>query len=82
MGLVQLLLTVIIMVINQKFFVSGFTALFRRAPNMDSLVAMGSSAAFLWSVYVLFCHDGGTNRRGYAGGYEIHGRVFILSPRR
>lgn len=54
MGLVQLLLTVIIMVINQKFFVSGFTALFRRAPNMDSLVAMGSSAAFLWSVYVLF----------------------------
>lgn len=54
MGLVQLLLTVIIMVINRKFFVSGFTALFRRAPNMDSLVAMGSSAAFLWSVYVLF----------------------------
>lgn len=54
MGLVQLLLTVIIMVINRNFFVSGFTALFRRAPNMDSLVAMGSSAAFLWSVYVLF----------------------------
>ncbi|MCQ2407585.1 MAG: heavy metal translocating P-type ATPase [Oscillospiraceae bacterium] len=53
-GLVQLLLTVIIMVINQRFFVSGFKAFVNRAPNMDSLVALGSSAAFLWSVCVLF----------------------------
>ena len=54
MGLVQLLLTVIIMVINQKFFISGCKALLHRAPNMDTLVALGSSASFLWSVYVLF----------------------------
>ena len=54
MGLVQLLLTVMIMVINQKFFISGFKSLFHRAPNMDTLVAMGSSAAFLYSTYALF----------------------------
>ena len=53
-GLVQLLLAVIVMVINQRFFISGFKALVNRAPNMDSLVALGSSASFLWSVYVLF----------------------------
>lgn len=54
MGLVQLLLTIMIMVINQKFFISGFKSLFHRAPNMDTLVAMGSSAAFLYSTYALF----------------------------
>ena len=54
MGLVQLLLCVIIMVINQKFFVSGFKSLWRRAPNMDALVAIGASAAFLYSVVALF----------------------------
>ncbi|HBB72196.1 MAG TPA: Cu2+-exporting ATPase [Ruminococcus sp.] len=54
MGLVQLLLTAIIMVINQKFFVSGFRAVIHKSPNMDTLVAMGSGISFLWSVYVLF----------------------------
>ena len=54
MGLAQLLLTVIIMVINQKFFISGFKGLIHRSPNMDTLVALGSSASFLWSVYALF----------------------------
>ena len=54
MGLVQLLLAGIIMVINQKFFISGFTALKNKAPNMDSLVALGSMASFVWSVYALF----------------------------
>lgn len=54
MGLLQLLLTIIIMVINQKFFVSGFRSLWHRAPNMDTLVALGSSAAFVYSVYALF----------------------------
>ena len=54
MGLVQLLLTVVIMVINQKFFISGFKGLIHRSPNMDTLVALGSSASFLWSVYALF----------------------------
>lgn len=54
MGLIQLLLTAAIMVINQKFFISGFKALFNRAPNMDTLVALGSSAAFVYSTYALF----------------------------
>ena len=54
MGLTQLLLTVIIMVINQKFFVSGFRSLWHRAPNMDTLVALGASAAFVYSTYALF----------------------------
>lgn len=54
MGLIQLLLTVIIMVINQKFFVSGWKSLLHGAPNMDTLVAMGAGAAFLYSTYALF----------------------------
>ena len=54
MGLAQLLLTVIIMVLNQKFFISGFKSLRHRAPNMDTLVALGSSAAFVYSTYALF----------------------------
>ena len=53
-GLVQLLLAGIVMVINQKFFISGFKGLLHRAPNMDTLVALGSSASFLWSTYALF----------------------------
>ena len=54
MGLVQLLLTAIIMVINQRFFVSGFKGLIHRAPNMDTLVALGAGAAFVYSTYALF----------------------------
>ena len=54
MGLVQLLLTGIVMAINQKFFISGFTSLAHRAPNMDTLVALGSTAAFGYSTYALF----------------------------
>lgn len=54
MGLVQLLLTVTIMVINQKFFVSGFKSVIHGAPNMDTLVAMGAGASFIYSVYALF----------------------------
>ena len=54
MGLVQLLLTVAIMVINQKFFISGFKSLLHGAPNMDTLVALGAGASFLYSVYALF----------------------------
>ena len=54
MGLVQLLLAGVIMVINQKFFISGFKSLWHRAPNMDTLVALGSMASFVWSVYALF----------------------------
>lgn len=54
MGLIQLLLTAAVMVINQKFFVSGFRSLWHRAPNMDTLVALGSTAAFVYSTYALF----------------------------
>ncbi len=54
MGLVQLLLAGIVMVINQKFFISGFKSLWHCAPNMDTLVALGSMASFVWSVYALF----------------------------
>ncbi len=54
MGLVQLLLAGIVMVINQKFFISGFRSLWHRSPNMDTLVALGSMASFVWSVYALF----------------------------
>ena len=54
MGLIQLLLTITVMVINQKFFISGFRSLWHRAPNMDTLVALGSTAAFVYSTYALF----------------------------
>jgi len=54
MGLAQMLLTIAIMVINQRFFVSGYKSLWRRSPNMDTLVALGASAAFGYSVYALF----------------------------
>lgn len=54
MGLIQMLLTIAVMVINQKFFISGFQSLWHRAPNMDTLVALGSGASFLYSMYALF----------------------------
>lgn len=54
MGLVQMILAAIVMVINQKFFISGFKSLWHRAPNMDTLVALGSMASFVWSVFALF----------------------------
>jgi len=53
-GLLQLLLTIIIMIINQKFFINGFKGLIHKAPNMDTLVALGSGASFVYSVYALF----------------------------
>ena len=62
MGLVQLLLAGIVMVINQKFFISGFKSLFHGAPNMDTLIAMGSGAAFVYSTAVLFAMSGAAAR--------------------
>ncbi len=67
MGLVQLLLAGIIMVINQKFFISGFKALWNRSPNMDTLVALGSMASFVWSVYALFAMTDAQVRGDMAG---------------
>ena len=67
MGLLQLLLTVIVMVINQKFFISGFKSLLHRSPNMDTLVALGSSAAFVYSTYALFAMIDAQGRGDMAG---------------
>lgn len=54
MGLIQMILAAIVMIINQKFFISGFKSLWHRAPNMDTLVALGSGASFVYSTYALF----------------------------
>lgn len=62
MGLIQLLLTVAVMVINQKFFISGFKSLLHRAPNMDTLVALGAGASFAYSVYALLAMTGAQTR--------------------
>lgn len=67
LGLAQLLLTVIVMVINQKFFISGYKSLFHGAPNMDTLVALGSSAAFVYSTYALFAMTDAYVRGNAAG---------------
>ena len=72
-GLSQLLLCVSVMVIHQRFFVSGFKGLIRRAPNMDTLVSLGSAASFIWSVYVLF----EMTAVGHAEAHELlHGLYF------
>ncbi|MBO6159552.1 MAG: heavy metal translocating P-type ATPase [Firmicutes bacterium] len=62
MGLAQMILAAIVMLINQRFFVSGFKAVIHGAPNMDTLVAMGSGVSFLWSTYVLFAMTGAQAR--------------------
>ncbi len=85
MGLLQLLLTGMIMVINQKFFISGFRGLVHRAPNMDTLVAMGSGAAFLYSVYALFAMSGAVTRgdheaaMGYMHEFYFESAAMILT---
>lgn len=66
MGLLQLLLTAVIMVINQKFFISGFRGAIHRSPNMDTLVALGAGAAFVYSTYALFAMTGAQT----AGNHE------------
>ena len=68
-GLAQMILAAIIMIINQKFFVSGFSSLLHAGPNMDTLVAMGSFASFSWSVYVLFMMTKG-------GAFSVHDFYF------
>ena len=67
MGLLQMILTVIVMVINQKFFISGFRSLWHRAPNMDTLVALGSGASLVYSVYALFAMTDAQVRGDMAG---------------
>ena len=85
MGLLQLLLSAVIMVINQKFFVSGFKSLFHRAPNMDTLIALGSSAAFLYSTVVLFLmtyaqiHSGPDAAKVYMDEFYFESAAMILT---
>ena len=85
MGLLQLLLTVIVMVINQKFFISGFKSLSHGAPNMDTLVALGSAAAFIYSTYALFAMTGAQVRgdmdgvMGYMHEFYFESAAMILS---
>ena len=67
MGILQLLFTGIVMVINQKFFISGFRGLIHRAPNMDTLVALGAGASFVWSTYALFSMTGAQMRGDMEG---------------
>ncbi|NLD83445.1 MAG: heavy metal translocating P-type ATPase [Clostridiales bacterium] len=77
LGLAQMLLAGIVMVINQRFFISGFRALLHRAPNMDSLVSLGSLASFAWSVYGLFAMTGAQLRGDAAAAMSgLHGLYF------
>ena len=84
-GLAQLLLSAIVMVINQKFFISGFKSLLRRAPNMDTLVAMGSAVSFVWSVAVLFrmtrlqAAGDGAAAMGYMNQFYFESAAMILT---
>ncbi|MBQ1601280.1 MAG: copper-translocating P-type ATPase, partial [Ruminococcus sp.] len=84
-GLTQLLLAAIVMVINQKFFISGFKGLVHRAPNMDTLVALGSGASFAWSVYVLFRMTAAQQSgdmaavMAYAHGFYFESAAMILT---
>ncbi len=79
-GLVQLILSAIVMVINQKFFISGFRGLVRGAPNMDTLVALGSAAAFIYSVYVLFMMTAaGHAETGYMHDLYFESAAMILT---
>ena len=80
MGMLQMLLTIIIMVINQKFFVSGFTSLLHGAPNMDTLVALGAGASFGYSTYALFAMTGAQVRGDMDASWDIC-MNFISSPR-
>ena len=85
MGLVQLLLTAIIMVINQKFFISGFKGLLHGAPNMDTLVALGSGASFIYSTYALFAMTEAQMRgdmsavKGYMHEFYFESAAMILT---
>ncbi len=77
-GLLQLLLAAIVMIINQKFFINGFKGLIHKSPNMDTLVALGSGASFVWSTYVLFAMTGG-NSAEYMHDFYFESAAMILT---
>ena len=78
-GLLQLLLSLTVLIINQKFFISGVGAVLRRAPNMDTLVSLGSAAAFGWSVWVLFAMTDAQNGGDPARAQELMGQLWFES---
>lgn len=84
-GIIQMLLTIAVMVINQKFFISGFKSLIKGAPNMDTLVALGSSAAFIYSTCVLFAMTDASKRGdadaviSYMHGFYFESAAMILT---
>ena len=79
LGLLQMLLAVIVMIINKKFFISGFKSVLHGAPNMDTLVALGSSASFLWSVYALFRMIDAQAHSGLEAAMEWMNRFYFES---
>lgn len=78
-GLVQLLLTAAVMVINQKFFISGFRSLIHRSPNMDTLVALGASAAFIYSTYALFAMTAAVQHGDHASAISYMDEFYFES---
>ncbi|MGP1459000.1 MAG: heavy metal translocating P-type ATPase [Treponema sp.] len=78
-GLLQLLLAASVMIINQKFFTAGFKSLVQRAPNMDSLVALGSGASFIWSVIVLFLMTGDFPALSDMSGFYFESAAMIVT---
>lgn len=79
LGLLQLLLTAVVMVINQKFFVSGWKGVLHKAPNMDTLVALGSGAAFVYSTYALFAMTAEVSAGNMEGAHELMHEFYFES---
>ena len=79
LGLIQLLLSVIVMIINQKFFINGFKSLLKKAPNMDTLVALGSSASFVYSTYALFLLTADPANHKYIHEFYFESAAMILA---
>lgn len=75
-GLVQLLLTIVVMVINKRFFLSGFKSAIKGSPNMDTLVALGSGAAFIYSLYVLFAMSASLVKNPSSAAHYLHDMYF------
>ncbi len=78
-GMLQMLLAAIVMVINQKFFINGFKGLVNKSPNMDTLVALGSGASFVWSVYVLFAMTAAQTRGDFSAVHEYMHEFYFES---
>lgn len=78
-GILELLLTICVMIINKKFFISGFSALIKRAPNMDTLVSLGSAAAFVYSTYSLFAMTASSTPHVYLHEFYFESAAMILA---